>query len=312
MGTELELKLMIQPAYIESASNVLNEICEQSESCSIEPDLQLMNGYFDTPDGLLMQSGVTLRVRAINQGYIQTLKTRGSNRAGISSRGEWEWDVKNGMLDLSLLENTMLPSNLHDKWWSNDLLEVFRTDFTRKVFMITYNDTLMEVVIDQGAVSSPYGSEPIHELEIELKSGEEEGLYAFANKLAIQLPVQISTVSKAAKGARLKHNKIIFPKSPTSIASDFELSIYWYEMWLAYWEAMCFLDDTVLLVPICDAIERLADYLPSDLSEPLTPLIRELNLIHHHSKQDSPLCLTELLSVGQAMIKIGHWLNCQQ
>lgn len=309
MATELELKLMIQPDFLESASQFLDKFCAQSEGSSAHPTLTLMNGYFDTADELLMKSGVALRIRSMNQRYIQTLKTRGSSRVGMHARGEWEWELKQDALDLSLIDTTLLPSNLQNGRWEKELLEVFRTDFTRQIWLILEGNTTMEVVIDKGEVRSPYGSTPICEIELELKKGDEEGLYNFASALAKQVPVQVSTVSKAAKGNRLKTNRIELPHEPSESASKFDFTLYWYEMWLTYWEAMCFLDDTALLIPVCDAMDHLSAYLPTGLAKEVLALKQELSKELNMSKQESPLLLTEILLVGQVMLNIGHWLS---
>ena len=311
MATELELKLMIQKDHLNLAYDFLNKTCAEHADCYPQPSLQLMNGYFDTQDNTLMQAGIALRIRAVNGRYIQPSKTRGSNLIGMHARGEWEWDIQQDVLELARLTDEMLPQVLHDRAWTKDLLEVFRTDFERQIWMIQSADTLMEVVCDQGEVTSPYGRDEISELELELKQGDEIGLYDFASRLAKYVPVQVSTVSKAQKGVRLKHNKIELPDALPADASQVEQGAFWYETWLANWEALCFYDDAAYLEPIYDAMHQLARFINGPLAVDLANLAALMKQQLESSESDSPRALTSLLETGQSMLAIARWLNKQ-
>lgn len=310
MATELELKLMVQSEYLQSASEFLDEICKHaSETSSRQPTLSLMNGYFDTTEETLMEAGVALRIRSVNQEYIQTLKTRGSSRIGMHARGEWEWRVPNGQLDLSLLKAVPLPESLVDLSWGKDLIEVYRTDFERQVWLIEEQGTQMEVVCDQGVVTSPFGEAPICELELELKSGDDNGLYEFANKLAQQVPVQVSTVSKAQKGVRLKHGQIQFPDKPNSTMTELDLAVYWYECWLVYWEAMFYMKDDILIQPIRHSLVQLAYYLSSELKQEVLQLEKVLLAASSEYEEDLLPHFGGMKQTGIVMLKVGQWLN---
>ncbi|RNF49034.1 CYTH domain-containing protein [Marinomonas hwangdonensis] len=311
MATELELKLMLQPEHLTSVSDFLDGICAQSEidGQSRQPTLSLMNAYFDTDTASLMQGGMALRIRAVNSQFIQTVKTRGSNRVGMHARGEWEWFLPTDRLDLSLLSEVILPESLQDMAWSRELVEVYRTDFERQVWNIVTEDSKMEVVCDQGWVTSPYGKDAICELELELKEGQEAALYQFALQLAEQVPVQVSLVSKAQKGVRLKYGQIEFPDQPSYIANQTELASYWYEVWLVYWEAMHFMQDEALMQPLRHSISQLKTCLPNELMQILDNVEHTLE---QHLRMDEEVVLTKLASmkqIGIAMLKVGQWLN---
>lgn len=311
MATELELKLMLQPEHLTSVSDFLDEVCAQSKTDgqSRQPTLSLMNAYFDTDTASLMQGGMALRIRAVNGQFIQTVKTRGSNRVGMHARGEWEWFLPTDRLDLSLLSEVPLPESLQDMAWSRELVEVYRTDFERQVWNIVTEDSKMEVVCDQGWVTSPYGKDAICELELELKEGQETALYQFALQLAEQVPVQVSLVSKAQKGVRLKYGQIEFPNQPSYIANQTELASYWYEVWLVYWEAMHFMQDEALMQPLRHSISQLKACLPNELMQILDNVEHTLE---QHLRMDEEVVLTKLASmkqIGIAMLKVGQWLN---
>lgn len=311
MATELELKLMLQPEHLTSVSDFLDEVCAQSKTDgqSRQPTLSLMNAYFDTDTASLMQGGMALRIRAVNGQFIQTVKTRGSNRVGMHARGEWEWFLPTDRLDLSLLSEVPLPESLQDMVWSRELVEVYRTDFERQVWNIVTEDSKMEVVCDQGWVTSPYGKDAICELELELKEGQETALYQFALQLAEQVPMQVSLVSKAQKGVRLKYGQIEFPNQPSYIANQTELASYWYEVWLVYWEAMHFMQDEALMQPLRHSISQLKACLPNELMQILDNVEHTLE---QHLRMDEEVVLTKLASmkqIGIAMLKVGQWLN---
>lgn len=313
MATELELKLMVQSEYLKSASDFLDQICTLSdnEEQSRQPTLSLMNAYFDTEEADLMKAGIAMRIRAVNNKFIQTVKTRGSNRVGMHARGEWEWQVPSDKLDFSLLAEVPLPDELKDMSWTNKLVEVYRTDFERQVWNIEAQGSTMEAVCDYGLVTSPYGEDSICELELELKGGSEVGLYYFALKLAQQVPVQVSTVSKAQKGVRLKYGQIEFPEKPLSMESKLELASYWYEVWLVYWEAMHFMQDEALLQPVRHSIEELGKYLPVELQKQLISLDAQLDECFMEEEQLMIKKLMGITSVGLAMLEVGQWLNKQ-
>ena len=311
MATELELKLMLHSDYLKSASDFLDEICALSDTDdqSRQPTLALMNAYFDTENADLMQGGMALRIRAVNNTFIQTVKTRGSDRIGMHARGEWEWFIPNDNLDLSLLAEVPLPDVLQDMSWSRELIEVYRTDFERQVWNVRFQATTIEVVCDHGLVISPYGKDAICELELELKEGNEAGLYQFALQLAERVPVQVSIVSKAQRGVRLKYGQIEFPDKPRQTANTIVLAAYWYEVWLVYWEAMHFMADEALMQPFRHSISQLKVYLPYDLVEALNDLDRQLESC---LMVEEAMMLTKLASIkqiGTVMLKIGQWLN---
>lgn len=311
MATELELKLMVQSEYLTSASDFLDEMCAlaASEKMARQATLSLMNGYFDTEDATLMKAGIALRIRAVNQQFIQTVKTRGTNRVGMHARGEWEWTIPRDQLDLSLLTDVPLPESLQDMSWGRDLIEVFRTDFERQVWLVQEYGAQMEVVCDQGKVTSPYGEDSIRELELELKGGDETGLYCFALKLAQHIPLQVSTVSKAQKGVRLKNGTIEFPDKPDASASSLEFAAYWYEVWLVYWEAMFFMEDDVLIQPIRYSMMQLSHYLPDELSNKLSTLDTAYQAVLQTSEGSFLVTIAGLKETGISMLEVGQWLN---
>ena len=225
---------------------------------------KLENCYFDTADQLLSQHAVALRVRRDGERYIQTLKTRGSNLGGLHQRLEWEWEVPTMALDLTLLPPQALPDSVRPEM----LNAAFHTDFQRTCWQLNYpyagQQACIELVLDNGWVSSLDQRDPISEIELELKSGPTDALFALALELATDLPLRISRISKAQKGYRLLSPERArrTPPSPV-ISSCFELPAaqQWLERILALLENYTFIADVDLLAGAPAAFEGLRQQL---------------------------------------------------
>jgi triphosphatase len=90
-----------------------------------------------------------------------------------------------------------------------DLIELFRTNFTRTLWQVAHNGATVEAAIDQGEVIAEVNGEtrraPILEVELELKSGDEAALHALADELCANVPgLAPDDISKAQRGYRLR------------------------------------------------------------------------------------------------------------
>src|SRR4030065_565682 len=100
---------------------------------------------------------MALRLRRAGRQWLQTLKGGGSVKAGLHQRNEWEVPVRGAALDFSLLSEAggpqaaewdeHLPKPLRKK-----LQPVFVTDFFRSSRMLLWQDTQIELCMDQGEV----------------------------------------------------------------------------------------------------------------------------------------------------------------
>ncbi|WP_020679344.1 inorganic triphosphatase [Marinobacterium rhizophilum] len=208
MAREIELKLSIEPQ--QAVVLLALPLLAEPESGGCRP---LHNQYFDTPDRLLAQHQVALRIREQGGRYIQTLKTRGSSQGGLHQRNEWEWDLVTPALDYALLATADWPQALQAPEVQQRIVPAFRTDFERTTWLlrppsISGKPVLIELVLDQGEVTAtPAGgtrlSTALCELELELKQGSAADLYRVALELATAVPVLLSDISKAERGYRL-------------------------------------------------------------------------------------------------------------
>jgi triphosphatase len=163
---------------------------------------RLVSTYFDTPDHALRRKGTILRVREHAGQFIQTVKTDGDEPANLLARGEWEDPVAGNRPDPEAAESgSHLPPGV-----AGELAPLFVSEVERIVIDIEPTPgTRIEAAIDQGSINTADGgrSEPLSELELELKEGDPAALYDLALELLETAPLRIDLRSKAERGYRL-------------------------------------------------------------------------------------------------------------
>ncbi|TCK07512.1 CYTH domain-containing protein [Marinobacterium mangrovicola] len=168
--------------------------------------VELFNQYFDTPELALDRAGYALRLRRDGDQCIQTFKGRGESLAGFSVRSEWDWYLSSEQVDLQPLLDLDRPALLGSDTLAA-LKPLFRTDFQRTKGKLNWVfdgiPVEVEVALDRGAATAEKASSPICELELELRQGPPEALFAFAKEVAAQLPLMPWDSAKAERGYRL-------------------------------------------------------------------------------------------------------------
>lgn len=205
MALEVELKLTLSPHHVESLK--LQPLL-QSDKVTALGSQTLKNTYYDTPEHLLSQHKVALRIRQKGEQFIQTLKTLGTSEAGLHSRKEWEWVLPSADLDHDLLQSAEWPAVLASGDIQSAIDIAFHTDFTRTLWLLDTLDSQgnplkAEIALDQGHVSYHGRTDPLCELELELLEGDAHELVNIALELARAVPLLISDISKAERGYRL-------------------------------------------------------------------------------------------------------------
>ena len=206
MGIEREIKLTLPAGQLGAATRWL-----AARAGAEGRAIALSNRYFDTPALTLARSKSALRLRRTPDGWLQTFKTAGVAVAGMHSRHEWELPVAGDALDIDALlhacDEPTVAAALRGA--SADLIELFRTDFTRTLWRIAHEGATIEAAIDQGEVHADVNGEvrrtPILEVELELLHGDEAALHAFAGELRAQVPgLEPDDISKAQRGYQLR------------------------------------------------------------------------------------------------------------
>ena len=162
----------------------------------------LRSVYFDTAKRKLRKRGLSLRIRREDDRRVQTVKRQRGKSAGLFMRNEWQCEVDGRQPDLSAARDTALRP-LIGKNLSQKLKPVFITHVGRQAFSIRRNGSEIELALDQGKVEAGKRSLPLHQLEIELKHGHTQDLFALARALARKVPLRLASKSKGELGYAL-------------------------------------------------------------------------------------------------------------
>lgn len=223
MPQEIELKLALgnQGALRLRQHPALAELPGQRET--------LINTYYDTPDGALEAAKIALRIRRTPHRILQTLKTAGQGSGGLSSRGEWEWQLSDGNLDLAGLAQ-LAPIRALGVDALDSLQPCYTTDFERHSWLFEYADAKIEVALDQGEIRAGGRRVSIDELELELKSGgrrsgDPAALWQLALQFAEQVPLRPANASKAARGTALRDTSWQVPRDANTLLARFDQAI---------------------------------------------------------------------------------------
>lgn len=155
----------------------------------------LYSTYYDTPDRALQKAGFSLRVRAVGDQWVQTVK---QEVAGVASRGEWEIALKDGALDLKAAANTPLGDILRDLRGAP--APVFTTTVQRTTCLIRQGSAKVEAAMDRGVIQAQGRAAEICELELELKTGPVKAVFDLARRLSETAPLRLSFESKSQRG----------------------------------------------------------------------------------------------------------------
>ncbi len=206
MAMEREIKLLLPAAQVKAAAQWF-----VARTGNEGRAIKLSNIYFDTPQLTLAASKSALRLRHTPDGWLQTFKTVGSAANGLHSRHEWEMPVAGEALEIdALLRECDEPTAAQAlREAAPQLIELFRTDFTRTLWQVSVDGSEVEAAIDQGNVLAEVNGElrraPISEIELELKSGDEAALHALSSELGKQIAgLAPENISKAQRGYQLR------------------------------------------------------------------------------------------------------------
>lgn len=93
----------------------------------------------------------------------------------------------------------------------------FITDVRRREWPIQFGDTELRVALDLGEITSPRGSVPVCEAEIELISGDAARIYDVARRLHRSVSFTVEAQSRAARGYALAGNLLPSPQKAARV-----------------------------------------------------------------------------------------------
>jgi triphosphatase len=192
MNAETELKFRVAPRKLSSVLRTGGSNGQRGD----RSEQTLVSTYYDTHNQKLRRNGLTLRVRKIDDRYIQTVKANGS---GGVTRGEWQNEVADSRPDLKKTRNTPL-ADVATKKLPRKLKPVFQTSVHRTAQARRVRRSQIELAVDRGRIGAGRRSRPIAELELELKSGYVADLFRLARELEHKTGAELDLHSKSERG----------------------------------------------------------------------------------------------------------------
>jgi len=160
--------------------------------------------YFDTSGHELGKEGLTYRIRKAKDSYTATIKDYGSNEGGLHVRNEWNRVIPDEKPDIKPFSDLEIASKLKELIGEKSLEPVFETRFKRHILNFHAEDgSIIEVGADSGEIISGDKSEPICEIELELKGGQVTELLKLGSRLSEQYPLVLEEKSKYQRGIML-------------------------------------------------------------------------------------------------------------
>ena len=202
MASELELKLA-------ATSEKLNKIRQLdfpgASSQTPWETQQMINTYYDTAHYKLRDVSIGMRIRQIDELFIQTVKSSGKAIGGLHQRNEDEITLSSNNLDISLIADPYLQILVEEALEEDgDYIPCFNTDFYRTKSLLSFSDgTKIEMALDSGTITAGDQSTDICEVELELKEGSPEYVFAIGRYLIKELDLTIYNASKARRGYSL-------------------------------------------------------------------------------------------------------------
>ena len=199
---ETELKLSAISAAI---PHIIQRISTLPHQHSVAK--KLTNLYFETPDNQMRRWDMGLRIRGVDDHYEMTIKTAGKVVAGLHQRPEYNVMLQQPKLDLSRFPVEIWQQDCDLEQLEARLHVLFNTDFNREIWLVNYQSSQIEVVLDKGTIRSGKNELPIEEFELELKEGNVSDLIALAEFLGEKGGLRLASRSKAARGYYLAKDK---------------------------------------------------------------------------------------------------------
>ncbi|MDG6882455.1 Uncharacterized conserved protein [Phocoenobacter uteri] len=215
MQNEIELKIMIEPENIQAIQTWL-----ATQSIVSTETNALANTYYDTPALFFAKQKMGLRVRKVNQNCEMTLKTKGEIVGGLHIRPEYNLDLADEKPDFKRFNSHFNLQFPDVEYIHHSLEKVFSTDVTRTCWLINYQESEIEIALDQGWVENKWGKDRICEIELELKTGDLSTLIQFLNELPMLDGMYFSALSKAERGYFVGRSDEIAKKVKNITACD--------------------------------------------------------------------------------------------
>ena len=156
--------------------------------------------YFDTPDFDLAKNDMAYRVRKDGCRWVAALKWKGHSEGALHMREEINVPVNDDKAAPEVFGESEIGAELMRVIGEKPLYSMLETRFHRRRFRIDTGTGIFELSVDEGFIVTPYGEEPISEVEIELFSGETSELQELGEKLQKKYDLEKEERSKYSRG----------------------------------------------------------------------------------------------------------------
>ncbi len=203
IGQETELKLLlmkeIDPDQVWNHPAIADFLAETPISEI------LVSTYFDTRDYRLLKNGLTYRIRKENKQWIATVKSMGSAAGGLHQREEWNMVLPDEKPRPEEFNEEAVRIKLLSLIDDQLLVPLLKTHFKRtKAIWKDHEHNEIEIALDQGEIITTVKSQPISEIELEIKHGKDQKvLLELGIVLSEQIPMIPGETSKFQRGLKL-------------------------------------------------------------------------------------------------------------
>jgi len=205
---EIELKYTIPDKNIAESIWKDPDLAKMEEADSRE-SLSFKAAYFDTDDKILSKNDIAFRVRIEGARAIASLKWNGKNDGALHTREEINVPIDGEAClinpDPALFKESEIGTQLIGLIGDKPLVNVMESGFLRRRMRVDTESSIIEVSIDTGEITTDLGSVPICELELELFSGNQDGLLELGVKLKERYSLEPESLSKYARGLALSY-----------------------------------------------------------------------------------------------------------
>jgi len=203
MANEIEIKLLSPD------KGILKEIFTSPVVAPYlegKPVRKVLHAYYlDTPSLRLARAGVAYRLRKEGDQWVAAVKTdKRVTRDGLHVRKEWEYDLPAPVADFKFFKDRALVHRLANVVGDEPLVILFESRVVREASLMVFPDeTRIELAADEGEIICGGLREPILEVELELKDGDESRLAGLSKSLQKAYPLVPGNRGKYVRGLAL-------------------------------------------------------------------------------------------------------------
>lgn len=177
------------------------------EALSLDPDsqpqLSMDATYFDTPDGILRERRIGLRLRRENEQSVCCMKARNAAQNGLHIHEEYECPAQTLTEGLSQLPLLGAPADLCQTLLKAELIPIARVRFERTPILWHAAAFSAELSFDTGYLANDRQETPFCEIECEYKSGDLAAFKSTCTVLAETFGLCAEAYSKLARALSL-------------------------------------------------------------------------------------------------------------